>query len=81
VSDRHIIPAAFGKLGAEVDESADGLRITPGPLHDARIASYNDHRMAMSLSLVGLRVLRVIIEDPGCTAKTYLKFFDDLASL
>lgn len=69
------------KLGAEVDEFADGLRITPGPLHGARIASYDDHRMAMSLALVGLRVPGVIIEDSGCTAKTYPKFFKDLASL
>jgi 3-phosphoshikimate 1-carboxyvinyltransferase len=69
------------KLGAEVDESADGLRITPCSLHGARIATYNDHRMAMSLAMVGLRVPGVIIEDPGCTEKTYPNFFRDLASL
>ncbi len=69
------------KLGAAVDELADGLRITPRPLHGARIATYNDHRMAMSLSLVGLRVPGVVIEDPDCTEKTYPNFFRDLASL
>jgi 3-phosphoshikimate 1-carboxyvinyltransferase len=69
------------KLGAEVDESANGLRITPRALHSARIATYNDHRMAMSLALVGLRVPGVFIEDPGCTEKTYPNFFRDLASL
>ena len=36
------------KLGATVDELSDGLRITPAPLHGARIETYNDHRMAMS---------------------------------
>ena len=37
-----------------------------------------DHRMAMSLALVGLRVPGVVIRDPGCTAKTYPRFFGDL---
>ena len=69
------------KLGAAVDELPDGLRITPGPLHGARIATYDDHRMAMSLALVGLRVPGVRIENPRCTEKTYPKFFDDLARL
>ena len=66
------------KLGAEVDELADGLRITPKPLHPASIETYDDHRMAMSFSLVGLRQSGVRIENPECTAKTYPNFFDDL---
>ena len=69
------------KLGATVEESTDGLRIIPGPLHGARLATYQDHRMAMSLALVGLRTPGVWIEDPACTAKTYPRFFDDLARL
>ncbi len=69
------------KLGAAVDESPDGLRITPGPLRGARLATYQDHRMAMSLALVGLRTPGVRIEDPACTEKTYPLFFDDLARL
>ncbi len=69
------------KLGATVEESPDGLRIIPGPLHGARLATYQDHRMAMSLALVGLRTPGVWIEDPACTAKTYPCFFDDLARL
>jgi 3-phosphoshikimate 1-carboxyvinyltransferase len=69
------------KLGATVNEDADGLEIHPGPLHGARIATYDDHRMAMSLSLPGLRVPGVVIENPGCTAKTYPKYFDDLDRL
>ena len=69
------------KLGATVDELPDGLRITPGPLRGASIDTYNDHRMAMSLALVGLRVPGVVIENPGCTEKTYPEFFHDLQSL
>ena len=69
------------KLGATVDEFPDGLRITPGPLHGAHVATYQDHRMAMSLALVGLRVPGVTIRDPQCTQKTYPEFFRDLESL
>jgi 3-phosphoshikimate 1-carboxyvinyltransferase len=69
------------KFGATVEELADGLRITPAPLHGAEIETYNDHRMAMSLSLVGLRVPGVVILDPKCTEKTYPDFFRNLAAL
>jgi 3-phosphoshikimate 1-carboxyvinyltransferase len=69
------------KLGADVQEYADGLRIEPRPLAPAEIATYHDHRMAMSLALVGLRSPGVVILDPGCTAKTYPRFFDDLAAI
>jgi 3-phosphoshikimate 1-carboxyvinyltransferase len=69
------------KLGATVEEYPDGLRITPGPLHGAAIDTYDDHRMAMSFALSGLRVPGVAINDPGCTAKTYPGFFADLERL
>jgi 3-phosphoshikimate 1-carboxyvinyltransferase len=69
------------KLGTEVDERPDGLRIVPKPLRAAEIDTYDDHRMAMSFALVGLAIPGVIIRDPGCTAKTYPGFFDDLALL
>lgn len=66
------------KLGAEVDELPDGLTIRPGALHGATIDTYDDHRMAMSLALAGLRIPGVVIRDPDCTSKTYPGFFDDL---
>jgi 3-phosphoshikimate 1-carboxyvinyltransferase len=69
------------KLGALVDELPDGLRITPATLRSATIDTYYDHRMAMSLALVGLRQPGIVINDPACTAKTYPSFWDDLASL
>jgi 3-phosphoshikimate 1-carboxyvinyltransferase len=69
------------KLGADVTERPDGLRIQPAPLTGATIDTYQDHRMAMSMALVGLKVPGVVINDPGCTAKTYPRFFDDLATL
>jgi 3-phosphoshikimate 1-carboxyvinyltransferase len=69
------------KLGADVEEHADGLTIMPRPLHGATIDTYDDHRMAMSLALVGLAVPGVVIRDPACTAKTYPGFFRDLKGL
>jgi 3-phosphoshikimate 1-carboxyvinyltransferase len=70
------------KLGATIDELDDGLRIVPPPrVKPARLATYNDHRMAMSLALVGLRAANIWIENPSCTAKTYPNYFADLERL
>jgi 3-phosphoshikimate 1-carboxyvinyltransferase len=66
------------KLGAAVDEHDDGLTIRPGTRTPAEIETYHDHRMAMSLALIGLRVPGVRILDPGCTEKTYPAYFEDL---
>ncbi|WP_145370172.1 3-phosphoshikimate 1-carboxyvinyltransferase [Maioricimonas rarisocia] len=69
------------RLGLEADEHEDGLTIHPGPMQPADIETYDDHRMAMSFALVGLRHPGVGIKDPGCTVKTYPDFFDDLEGL
>jgi len=69
------------KLGATVDEQPDGLIILPPPaILPARIETYDDHRMAMSFALAGLKAEGVTILDPGCVAKTYPRFWDDLAT-
>jgi 3-phosphoshikimate 1-carboxyvinyltransferase len=69
------------KLGAEVEEREDGLTITPRTLTGCAVDTYNDHRMAMSLALVGLKVPGVVIRNPGCVAKTYPGFWQDLEAL
>lgn len=69
------------KTGIAIDERADGFVITPRPMSGARMETYNDHRMAMSLALLGLRVPGIVIRDPGCTRKTYPAFFRDLDRL
>lgn len=66
------------KLGADVREHHDGLTIVPGTLHGAVLDTYRDHRMAMSLALVGLRQPGIVIRDPACVDKTYPNFFRDL---
>lgn len=67
------------KVGATVFEHVDGLTIVPGPLRGAALATWNDHRMAMSLALIGLRQPGIRILDPACVSKTWPHFFDDLA--
>ena len=73
------------RLGADVEEREDGLTVWPSgaatPLHGAVIHTYDDHRMAMSLALAGLRVADVAITDPGCVAKTFPDYWRQLAAL
>ncbi|HMC67505.1 MAG TPA: 3-phosphoshikimate 1-carboxyvinyltransferase [Gemmataceae bacterium] len=75
------IATELRRVAAGVELFADGLTITPQPLHGANIETYNDHRMAMSMALVGLRVRGIVIQNPGCVAKTYPQFFEDLQRL
>jgi 3-phosphoshikimate 1-carboxyvinyltransferase len=70
------------KLGATVDEREDGLLVLPPEtITPARIATYDDHRMAMAFALAGLKAGGITILDPGCVAKTYPGFWDDLDRL
>jgi len=73
----------LAKLGVAVTELPDGLVIDgagPDRLRPARLATWGDHRMAMALAAVAARVPGVVLEDPGCVAKTYPGFWDDLAA-
>ena len=69
------------RLGATVDEFDDGMTITPRKHHGAIIETYDDHRMAMSFAVAGLRIPNVAIIDPECCNKTYPTFFRDLMAL
>jgi len=64
------------RLGAAVEERTDGLTIhPPDQLRPATIETYDDHRMAMSFALAGLKCPGVVIHDPGCCGKTFPGFF------
>ena len=52
-----------------------------GQVLPARIATFADHRIAMAFALAGLKIGGIVIEDPGCTAKTYPGYWDALAAL
>lgn len=72
------------KIGAEVEEGEDFIRIQPLALAQfqaAEIATYNDHRMAMCFSLIALSNTPVTIIDPKCTAKTFPTYFSEFEKL
>jgi len=71
------------KLGAVVEEGADFLKISPpaSPKKDVLVDTYDDHRMAMSFSLAALGGVPVRIDDPGCVAKTFPRFFDEFKKI
>lgn len=67
------------KAGVEVEEGPDWVRVQPvSTPRPARFATYDDHRMAMSLAVFASRVGGCAILDPGCVAKTYADFWEDL---
>src|SRR5688572_15370854 len=65
------------KLGAQVEEGPDSLRISPPKAlsPNREIDTYDDHRMAMSFSLAALGGVPVVINDPKCVAKTFPDYF------
>ena len=71
------------KLGAEVEEGADYLVVTPPArlITGAAIDTYDDHRMAMCFSLASLGNIAVTINDPGCVAKTFPDYFKRFAAI
>jgi 3-phosphoshikimate 1-carboxyvinyltransferase len=70
------------RLGVMVEERPDGLTIYPAShLLPATIQTYDDHRMAMAFAITGLRSPGVIIDNPGCVAKTFPAFFTRLEEL
>lgn len=70
------------RLGVQVDEYEDGMLIYPcNEFRSTTVQTYNDHRMAMAFSLIGLRVPGISIENPGCVSKTFPDFFEMLDTL
>ncbi|WP_254450369.1 3-phosphoshikimate 1-carboxyvinyltransferase [Cohnella herbarum] len=68
-------------LGIRIDEHHDGLTVYPGQPLPAAVDTHDDHRMAMSLALIGSKVDGVQIGDPGCVSKTCPDYFERIAAL
>ncbi len=78
----HAMATELRKVGAQVEEGEDYLKVTPVPeLQHASIATYNDHRMAMCFSMLAFADCGVTIEDPDCTRKTFPQYFEVFARL
>ena len=66
------------RMGIRCEETADSITIWPGTPAPATIHTYDDHRMAMGFSLIGLRTEGIVIDDPGCCRKTFENYFQVL---
>jgi 3-phosphoshikimate 1-carboxyvinyltransferase len=71
----HAVVTELRRLGVQVEEFADRLKIEPSPVIAGAIETYHDHRMAMAFAVTGLKVPGIVIKDPGCTAKTFPDYF------
>ena len=69
------------KMGITVDETSDSITIHPGSPSSAIIETYDDHRIAMGFSLIGLRSPGIEISNPGCVSKTFENYFEVLEGL
>lgn len=69
------------RVGSEATIEGDDLLIAPGPVTPARVETYDDHRMAMSFALAGLRAEGIEILDPGCVSKTWPSYFAMLEAI
>jgi len=66
----------LSKIGIQASCSHTGMMITGATPHGSEIDTYGDHRMAMSFSLVGLKVPGIIIKDEMCVEKSFPNFWD-----
>lgn len=81
-SDRiHAIVTELGKMGIRCDETKDSVTIYPGKPTASCVETYDDHRMAMGFSLIGLRADGIDIQNPECCRKTFENYFDVLAEV
>ena len=76
-SDRiSAIASELGRMGINIEEGESSLKIYPGAPAPAEIETYNDHRIAMAFSLVGLRTDGIVIKDYECCKKTFENYFE-----
>lgn len=71
------LEAELRKTGAKVRAAKDAITVSGGKLHGGSIETYNDHRMAMCFAVMATKVPGIVIQNPGCTEKTYPNFWED----
>ncbi|MCQ2494387.1 MAG: 3-phosphoshikimate 1-carboxyvinyltransferase [Lachnospiraceae bacterium] len=78
-SDRlSAIATELKKMKIKVEEGKDYIKIYPGMPQPSVVDTYEDHRMAMGFSLIGLRAEGIVIDNPNCCKKTFERYFDKL---
>ncbi len=81
-SDRiHAIATQLKKMGIRCDETETSLKIYPGNPKSSLVDTYEDHRMAMGFSLIGLRSEGIRIDNPSCCKKTFENYFEVLTEV
>lgn len=77
-SDRlHAIASEWNKLGSRIEEMDDGIIIPGGErLSGTTVDPHNDHRLAMSLAVIGLRVQGISVKNETCVTKSFPQFWD-----
>ncbi|MBE5939101.1 MAG: 3-phosphoshikimate 1-carboxyvinyltransferase [Lachnospiraceae bacterium] len=71
----------LNKAGIFCEETEDGVKIIPGKAEPAIIETYDDHRVAMAFTLLGLKTEGIKILNPSCTRKTFENYFDEFEKL
>lgn len=66
------------KMGIRCEETSDSITIYPGTPQPSLVETYDDHRMAMGFSLIGLRAPGIVIDNPGCCRKTFENYYETL---
>ncbi len=69
------------KMGITTEETHNSLTIYGGQPHGARIATYNDHRIAMAFAVAGTKIEGMTIENPRIVNKTFPAFWEILDRL
>ena len=81
-SDRPVAAATeLRRMGLQVESTWDSVTIHPGSPQPCEVQTYDDHRIAMSFAVTGLRAPGIAIANPDCVSKTFPEFFEVLASL
>lgn len=81
-SDRiNAIVTELGRMGIECEETDDSITIYPGEPKASKVDTYEDHRMAMGFSLIGLKSEGIVINNPSCCRKTFENYFEVLDSV
>ena len=66
------------KIGVQAEKTETGMVIYPGEVQKGTVHTYDDHRIAMAFSILGLVVPGITLDSPQCVAKTFPSFFDVL---
>ncbi len=70
------IVTELGKMGLHCKETDTSITIYPGTPKPSLVDTYDDHRMAMGFSLIGLRAPGIVIDNPDCCKKTFENYFN-----